>query len=87
MTYIDLNMVRAGPVGHPQEWECCGCRGIQNPPDRHRRIDQEAVVCLLELGTVEELRAWRQQSVRKCLDRGDGCQRHPKWTEEHRGSG
>jgi len=81
MTYIDLNMVRAGAVKHPQEWECCGYREIQDPPERYRRIDQEAVVRLLELGTIKELRAWQQQSVRECLDREDGCQRRPEWTE------
>ena len=31
MTYIDLNMVRAGVVEHPSEWEFCGYHEIQNP--------------------------------------------------------
>ncbi|NOY79456.1 MAG: transposase, partial [Kiritimatiellaeota bacterium] len=68
MTYIDLNMVRAGAVRHPGEWECCGYCEIQEPPRRYRRIDQEILTRLLELRTVGELRAWQRRTVRECLE-------------------
>lgn len=80
MTYIDLNMVRAGVVRHPAEWECCGYREIQNPPRRYRRIDRDALVRLLDLGTFDDVRAWQRESVRQCLERGD-LQRRSEWTE------
>jgi putative transposase len=73
--------VRAGAVGHPDQWECCGYREIQSPPDRYRRIDQEALAWLLELENAEEVRTLQQQSVRECLDRGEGRQRRPERTE------
>jgi len=81
MTYIDLNMVRAGAVAHPEEWECCGYREVQDPPDRYRRIDQEALVRLLEMGSIEDLRTWQRQSVAEHLDQAAGRQRLPEWTE------
>ena len=40
LVYIDLNMVRAGVVKHPAEWEICGYNEIQNPPDRYGVIDR-----------------------------------------------
>ncbi|EAR21564.1 hypothetical protein NB231_02318 [Nitrococcus mobilis Nb-231] len=41
ITYIDLNMVRAGAVHHPREWEASGYREIQNPPARYRAINYQ----------------------------------------------
>ena len=35
MAYIDLNMVRAGAVTHPAQWEIGGYREIQHPPSRY----------------------------------------------------
>jgi putative transposase len=32
MVYIDLNMVRAGVVNHPEKWEESGFCEIQKPP-------------------------------------------------------
>lgn len=49
LTYIDLNMVRAGAVSHPVEWETGGYREIQFPPQRYRIIDQQALLRLLGL--------------------------------------
>jgi putative transposase len=42
MVYIDLNMVRAGAVGHPGEWDVCGFNELQDPPARYRIIDHSA---------------------------------------------
>src|SRR6266540_2384750 len=39
LVYIDLNMVRAGVVSHPAEWEMNGYNGIQSPPKRYGVID------------------------------------------------
>ena len=35
LIYIDLNMVRAGVVSHPSEWEMNGYNEIQSPPERY----------------------------------------------------
>ena len=39
LVYIDLNMVRAGAVVHPREWDASGYREIQAPPERYGVID------------------------------------------------
>jgi len=39
LVYMDLNMVRAGVVSHPAEWEISGYNEIQNPPQRYGVID------------------------------------------------
>jgi len=41
ITYIDLNMVRAGVVEHPTQWEFCGYNEIQNP-------EKEALLILVD---------------------------------------
>ena len=38
LTYIDLNMVRAGAVAHPSQWESCGYQEIQKPRERYSII-------------------------------------------------
>ena len=39
--YIDLNMVRAGVVNHPSEWEFCGYQEIFGSKKRSPLIDQD----------------------------------------------
>jgi len=40
MIYIDLNMVRAGVISHPDEYRNCGYNEIQNPPRRYGIINR-----------------------------------------------
>ena len=49
IVYIDLNMVRAGVVEHPSEWEFCAYNEIQNPKKRKGIIDFEILMNLLEI--------------------------------------
>ena len=39
LTYIDLNMVRAGIVSHPCEWPNSGYCELQTPPQRYNIVD------------------------------------------------
>jgi putative transposase len=43
MVYIDLNMVRAGVVKHPEDWSFCGYRYILSPPKRYRLTDNKKI--------------------------------------------
>jgi len=43
MVYIDLNMVRAGVVNHPEDWEFAGYNEIMNPKERYAIIDHETL--------------------------------------------
>ena len=79
VTYIDLNMVRAGVVDHPRHWAEAGYHEIQQPPARYRIIDREALCGLL--GTADEkLAALQNQWIEATLARG-GAAREPQWSE------
>ncbi len=80
LVYIDLNMVRAGVVGHPSEYEFCGYNEILEPKERYAIIDYELLMNLLGFKTMVDLsnayRSWVDDSLRMkshCRDR--------KWTE------
>ncbi len=47
MAYIDLNMVRAGAVKHPEEWEWCGYQELVGQRKRFRIIDHNLLGQLL----------------------------------------
>ena len=49
MVYIDLNMVRAGVVNHPEEWQHNGYHEIINPPRRYRILARERLKQLLDI--------------------------------------
>ena len=44
LAYVDMNMVRAGVVSHPSDWEWCGYREVAGRLGRRR----------IEVGPVEE---------------------------------
>jgi len=50
IVYIDMNMVRAGAVKHPSEWECCGYQEIQKPKQRYALIDRERLYSVVGSG-------------------------------------
>ncbi len=79
MVYIDLNMVRAGVVSDPGEWEWCGYREIQRMPRRYRRIDRERLAELLGLQCARQLPQWQHEAVARF---GESCrEREPAWSE------
>jgi len=78
LSYIDLNMVRAGVVSHPGKWEISGYHEIQSPRQRKGIIDHKILCELVGISTIERLRhahddwvddAWKQP------------RRDPIWTE------
>jgi len=78
--YIDLNMVRAGAVSHPWQWEVSAFREIQQPPKRYRIIDLDALQRLLEIDGLERLQQTLAEWVADALHRGE-LQRDPVWSE------
>lgn len=78
ITYIDLNMVRAGVVQHPREWEVSGYHEIQVPRKRKGIIDHDALLNLTGFSTPESLRQSHEQWISKELS---ASQRNPVWTE------
>lgn len=80
MTYIDLNMVRAGAVMHPAQWDTSGYAEIQAPPRRYAVIDQAALSAVLGFRNTEQLRRSCREWVETTLGLND-LQRDSVWTE------
>lgn len=80
LIYIDLNMVGAGVVEHPSNWQFGGYNEILNPKKRYAQFDHETLKDLLGFKTRENLvrdyREWVEQSLKTA-----NCRRDGKWTE------
>ena len=63
LVYIDLNMVRAGVVRHPKDWEHGGYREIQHRPERYRIIDVQSLMNLCEVTTITDLQNQHREWV------------------------
>ena len=80
LVYIDLNMVRAGVVGHPSEWPFCGYNEIQAPKRKKILIDYERLTRLLGFDSYDEVQKCHRRWVDDHL--GDGKNiRDEKWTK------
>jgi len=79
-TYIDLNMVRAGVVGHPREWRWCGFDELSGRRRRYLLLDRERVAEYLGGGSGDRLARDYEAAVQERLGRG-GSGREPEWTE------
>jgi putative transposase len=80
LVYIDLNVVRAGAVRHPSEWDRGGYDEIQNPPERYRLIDLPALSSLCGFGRVAEFQLGHRQWVEAAL-RDGATARDDRWSD------
>jgi REP element-mobilizing transposase RayT len=86
LTYIDMNMVRAGVVAHPREWPYCGYGELIRPhPDTSRGklidlVDTGALMTLLGARDLGELAAMRTKWIDEALRKGRVV-REAIWTE------
>ena len=80
LVYIDLNMVRAGVVTHPSEWEMSGFNEIQNPPERYGVIDMSALRNLCGIPDPMNFSEQHRQWVQETISNGNN-QRERCWTE------
>ncbi len=80
MVYIDLNMVRAGIVTHPGEWEVCGYQELLDPSARYRVVDVGALLGLLGIDELSQFQylyaSWIDEGISAENSRRDG-----RWTE------
>lgn len=79
MTYIDLNMVRAGVVSDPFDWPSAGMHQIQNPPARYKLIDLDMATRLLGFDHADELARWQREQLSLAGEQTPS--REPCWTE------
>ena len=83
MIYIDLNMVRAGVVKHPEDWPFGGYRYIlayiMAPPERYRLTDNKKFMELMNIREIDRLRETYRNWIDSAIMRGD-IKRQPLWT-------
>jgi hypothetical protein len=80
MTYIDLNMVRAGVVRHPREWKWCGYDELIGTRKRYTVLSMDKVVELVGGGDREQFARDYAAALEDAIDRGD-LRREPYWSE------
>jgi putative transposase len=80
ITYIDMNMVRAGVVEHPSQWEFCGYNEIQNPKKRKGIIDFDRLIDLLGCRNYDDLKQTHYKWVESEVTT-DGSAKENKWTQ------
>jgi putative transposase len=78
LTYIDLNMVRAGVVNHPKDWLHGGYYEIQNPTKQYRLINTKRLCQLLSLDSEDSLRTDRAMWINNALKQ-DKVYKDEKW--------
>ncbi len=80
MAYIDLNMVRAGEVSHPEEWSCSGYHEAKHPRRRGSRIDMVSTCELLGFNSPLSFLQTRELWINEQL-RAGSLKRESHWTE------
>ena len=80
MVYIDLNMVRAGAVNHPETWKDSGFSEIQNPPKRYSIIDLQSLTELSGVADVRDFQTAHRQWVEQGMENGS-LMRDDCWSE------
>jgi putative transposase len=80
ISYIDMNMVRAGVVKHPSSWKFCGYNEIQSPRKRKGIIDFDRLMELLGFENYAELKGAHFKWVESKLQ-ADSSEAESKWTQ------
>lgn len=79
MVYIDMNMIRAGAVKHPMEWDVCGYSEIQFPRARYNVIDKQKLMDLFAVSDFSELQNLHHNWVEEELE-SESLTRDDRWT-------
>lgn len=80
ITYINMNMVRAGVVKHPIEWKESGYFEIEYPRKRYGIIDYTILLEELCMGSFEELQKCQKEWINEVMGHRQ-LGRESKWTE------
>ena len=81
ITYIDMNMVRAGVAEHPTEWEFSGYIEIQNPRKRKGIIDFDRLMNLLGFDNYDDLKDAHSRWVDSEMQNDNRSNKENKWTQ------
>jgi putative transposase len=80
LIYIDLNMVRAGRVEHPEDWAWSGYRELMGLRERYRVLDTDQLLDHLGGVTLSGFRSTYKDSIQEALKRRQ-LAREAQWTE------
>ncbi|HEX2958735.1 MAG TPA: transposase [Chitinispirillaceae bacterium] len=80
LAYIDLNMVRAGIVTHPDQWRECGYKEIHNECTRDGIINKNRLAALLDCKDFQSLKKVHDQIIEETLQKEELI-RDSRWTE------
>jgi hypothetical protein len=80
LVYIDLNMIRAGVVNHPEKWKESGFSEIQKPPKRYAIIDLQSLSELSGFSDPRDFQRAHRQWVEQELANGLAV-RNERWSE------
>jgi putative transposase len=80
LRYIDLNMVRAGAVSHPRDWNWGGYQELLGQRKRFRLLDLDRLLALLEMANAAEFMKFHDDRIAFALDR-KLLRREPHWSE------
>ena len=79
IVYIDLNMVRAGVVQEPHQWQWCGYNEIQFPPERYKIIDSNTLMKLFNVKNFNEYQILHRSWINNKLQEIN-LQREASWS-------
>jgi|WetSurMetagenome_2_1015567.scaffolds.fasta_scaffold113018_2 putative transposase len=78
--YVDLNMIRAGVVKHPREWQWCGYQELMGDRKRYRMLDVPLLLRMLGQNSITDFRnEYRYRIEQAILERR--LHRENRWTE------
>ncbi len=80
MVYIDLNMVRAGVVQHPSEYNASGYNEIQNQPERYLIINRKMLADYFSIQDENRFRQEHRNWVTNEL-KNNAATRNSLWSE------
>lgn len=80
LIYVDLNMMRAGKVNHPRDWEWCGCREIIGVRKRYRVLDIPILLEKIGYSNISQVRKLYLKEIGTLIAGGD-LRRSSLWTE------
>ena len=80
LVYIDLNMVRAGVVRHPEDWPWCGWQEIAGSRERYCLIDKPLLMDFLKIGRPQDLGSRYKEWIAQAVGSSE-LTRQPIWTE------
>jgi putative transposase len=78
--YVDLNMVRAGVVSHPCDWQWCGYRELVGERTRYRLLDINLLLELLGMPDIESFRVEYRTRIRRAIEEKQ-LNREKCWTK------